>query len=116
MLSMAGLAMSSEWRDGKNIYSLNGTRWHFWTGRRYTLSVAGMSWAGSVEGHYRDLDGDVVAFEEGAGAGPLKPLRQLRPLEPLRGLLPLQPLRALRPLRPIWSLQWSRRDWNSWIN
>jgi hypothetical protein len=103
------------WREGANLYDLGGTALALIDGEAVHSFDGGHVVGWFLDRNYRDRDGNVVAFEEGATGGPLKPLRHLRPFAPLRGLLPLRPLLALKPLRPLWTLDWSRHEWNTWI-
>jgi len=104
------------WRDGDEVYTLAGEATAFLDGEIVYSYEDGTVLGWLVDGNYRDLDGDVVAFQSNAQGGPLKPLQQLRPLEPLRALTPLRPLRALEPLRPLFSFEWSSLEWDEWIS
>ncbi|WP_303708427.1 MULTISPECIES: 4-fold beta flower protein [Microbacterium] len=68
------------------------------------------------DGLFRDNDGDVVAWVDGASGGPIKPIREIRPVQPIRHISPIRPIREVRNVRAVRSLGWSRLSMKQYLS
>ena len=68
------------------------------------------------EGFFRDSEGYVVAFVEGAEGGPLLPLIGLPLTPPQPPTPPAPPITPLPPLPPLPLLSWSDIGWEAFLS
>lgn len=85
--------------------------------QRGVFSPQGVCLGRLGDGFYRDLDGYAVALEEGATGGPMPPVLHPTGAQPRWQELPREPqLGPLAPAPRMLLREWSRHDWDAYIN
>lgn len=70
-------------------------------------------------GFFRDRQGHAVAFIDGAQGGPILPVPAIVPIPPIPSIPPIPPILPIppiAPIAPIGSFNWSRVDWEGFLN
>jgi len=97
-------------KQAEDLFALDGTHIAAFDGE-WLVNHAGKSIGHFASGWIRDLDGDCVAFMDGASGGPMTPSTRIAPMPPAPGLTPMLCIPGINPVAPLPSVKWSPTGW-----
>lgn len=102
------------WQKGNDLYHLNGDHAAV-INERDVYGHHGQHLGVFLGGLFRDHNGGVVAFKQGASGGLILPIPVIAPIAPIPAIPPIPSIPSIAPIPAIPTLGWAQLDWEQFI-